>query len=81
VEERKKNPEMSEKKKKMTEYNYSTFRRSVLNEKSEIRPYVNNKSCFRSKFTRSPIITLLYPNNEYLEFDLRKKQKKSASFM
>ena len=73
----KKNPEISEKKKKRFETNFREFRRSVANERSEIRPYVHNRSCFKSSLTRSPIISLLFPTSEYLSFKLSRRNIKS----
>ena len=43
--------------------NFRGFRRSVYTEKSQIMPYVNNKTCFKSLKTRSPIISLWHPNS------------------
>lgn len=57
------NPILTKKKKKLIETDFRGFRRSLLNEKSEIRPYVNNRSSFRSKFTRSPMVSLLFPTS------------------
>jgi hypothetical protein len=64
------NPELSRKKKRLSETDFKGFRRSLINEKSDIRPYVNNRSCFRTKLTRSPVISLLYPTSEYASFNL-----------
>ena len=50
------------------------FRRTVYSESSQIKPYVNNKTCFKSLKSRSPIISLWHPNSEYLSFSLAKKE-------
>ena len=61
---------LPKKKADRVESDYRKFRFSIIHESSPIKPYVNNRSSFKTTNTRSPMISLLYPTSEYMSFKL-----------
>lgn len=53
---------------------YTKYRRDVRNQQSEIKPYLNNRSCIRTKETRSPAVSLLHPTTEFQVFNFERKR-------
>lgn len=74
------NPNVPQKELSLAKTKFRVFRRTVYAESSQIKPYVNNKTCFKSLQTRSPVISLWHPNSEYLSFSLTQKDKAKKKF-